>query len=297
MSTEEISSRYADLDEWPTHEAVAAILEDQSVAAAAVQAQTGAIAAAAEASAERLREGAGRLIYVGAGTSGRLALLDGVELGPTYDWSEDRLVFCLAGGSGALRASVEGAEDDIAAAEAIIANTAAGPADVAIGVAASGRTPYTLAAIRAAAAAGALTIGISNNAGTPLLAAAHHPIHLDTGLEIVAGSTRMKAGTAQKIALTTLSTAIMLRLGRLYGGLMVDMRASNAKLRQRAIAMVCQISGADQPLAGAALERMGGSIKLAALSALGAEPENAIALLKQAHGNLRHAIARLELPV
>jgi len=293
VSTEGISSHYADLDQWPTRDAVAAMIDDQGAAAAAVQAQAGAIAAAADAAAERLRDGESRLIYIGAGTSGRLAVLDGVELGPTFSWSGDRLVFCLAGGSGALLTSVEGAEDDRQAGEAAIRSARARPADVAIGVAASGRTPYTVAALRAAAAAGALTVGMANNEGTPLLAAAAHPIHLDTGPEIVAGSTRMKAGTAQKIALNAFSTGVMLRLGRLYGGLMVDMRVSNAKLRERAIAMVCQISGVARPLAAAALDREGGSIKLAVLTALGAGPDDAAALLKEADGNLRQAIAVL----
>jgi N-acetylmuramic acid 6-phosphate etherase len=293
ISTELISSRYAGLDLWPTAEAVQAMLEAQLAAAAAVQAAAAAIAAAADAAAARLQGGAGRLIYVGAGTSGRLAVLDGVELGPTFDWGEERLVYALAGGEQALLASVEGAEDDAGAAEALIRAAGPGAGDVVIGVAASGRTPYTVAAVRAAAAAGALTIGLAGNAATPLLEAVRHPILLDTGPEAVAGSTRMKAGTAQKIALNTLSTAVMLRLGRVHDGLMVSMRLSNRKLRERAGAMVARIAGVDRPSADDALARAGGSIKRAVLVASGADPDQAAALLSQAGDNLRSAIARL----
>ena len=293
MSTELISSRYGDLDLWATGDAVQAMLEGQLAAAAAVQSQVAAIAAAADAAADRLKDGTGRLVYVGAGTSGRLAVQDGVELGPTYDWGSDRLVYALAGGMDALLISVEGAEDDAAAGERVIKDAGPGAADVVIALAASGRTPYTVAAVRAAAAAGALTIGIASNAGTPLLEAAEHPILLDTGAEIVAGSTRMKAGTAQKIALNLLSTAVMLRLGRVYKGLMVDMRVSNQKLRTRAVTMICEISGAARSVAETALDEGGGNIKLAVLVALGAEPKDAASVLRDAGDNLRIAISRL----
>ena len=292
MSTELISNRYAGLDLWPTADAVQAMLEGQIAAAAAVQAQAGAIAAAADAAAERLRESEGRLVYIGAGTSGRLAVQDGVELGPTFDWREERTFYLLAGGMDAMLTSVEGAEDDQAAAEEAIRGAALTASDVAIGVAASGRTPFTVAALRAARAAGALTIGIASNGCTPLLAVADHPILIETGPEIVAGSTRMKAGTAQKIALNLLSTATMLRLGRVYDGLMVDMRLSNRKLQGRAAAMVSQITGVDRAAAEAALERSGGSIKLASLLALGADVEEARQALDEAGGNLRAALSR-----
>jgi N-acetylmuramic acid 6-phosphate etherase len=196
----------------------------------------------------------------------------------------------------ALLISVEGAEDDAAAGERAIKAADPNAADVVIGLAASGRTPYTVAAVRAAAEAGALTIGIASNAGTPLLQAAEHPILLETGAEIVAGSTRMKAGTAQKIALNLFSTAVMLRLGRVYQGLMVDMRVSNAKLRERAATMICEISGVAKAAAETALDRTGGNIKLAALVALGADGEDAASLLNEAGGNLRVAISRIAAP-
>lgn len=293
MSTELISQRYAGLDLWPTPDAVQAMLEGQLAAAAAVQSQAQAIADAAEAAADRLRSDTGRLVYIGAGTSGRLAVQDGVELGPTYDWPEERTLYLLAGGLDAMLTGVEGAEDDEAAAENEIRRAALTASDVAIGVAASGRTPYTLAALRAARAAGALTIGIASNAGTPILDVAEHPILIETGPEIVAGSTRMKAGTAQKIALNLLSTAIMLRLGRIHDGLMVDMRLSNRKLRARAAGMVAQITGSDPAAAEVALERSGGRIKPASLIALGAAPDQARQLLDRAGGNLRDALSAL----
>ena len=293
MPTEAVSARYADLDLWPTGDAVAAMLEGQLAAAAAVRAQAGALTAAAEAAAARLADTAGRLVYAGAGTSGRVAVQDGVELGPTYDWPEARLVYALAGGMGALLSSAEGAEDDAAEGAEAMRRAGVGPADVVIGVAASGVTPYTVAAVREAAAAGALTVGMASNPDTPLLQAAAHPILLDTGGEIVAGSTRMKAGTAQKIALNVLSTAVMIRLGRVYGSLMVDMRLSNRKLRERAVGLVGAISGVDRAAAEAALERAGGNIKRAALVSMGAEPQAAEAALRDSGDNLRKAIARI----
>ena len=292
MATETISARYAGLDLWPTGEAVLAMAEGQMAAAAAVQSQAQAIADAADAAAARLRDGRGRLIYIGAGTSGRVAVQDGVELGPTYSWESERVVYALAGGMEALLSSVEGAEDDEATGADAVRRLAPSPSDVAIGVAASGRTPYTLAALRTAAEAGALTVGVASNPATPLLAAAAHPILLDTGPEIVAGSTRMKAGTAQKIALNLLSTAIMLRLGRVYDGLMVDMRVSNRKLGHRALAMVERIAGVGPEAADQALAQADGRIKVAVLIAMGANPSHAAKLLRETGDDLREAIAR-----
>ena len=294
MTTEDFSSRYADLDLWPTGEAVEAMIEGQLAATAAVRSQAAAIAKAADDAAARLSNPAGRLIYAGAGTSGRLAVQDGVELGPTFGWESDRTVYLLAGGKDALMTSVEGAEDDAATGERAMREAAPGPCDVVIGVAASGSTPYTLAAVRAAAEGGALTIGIANNAGAPLLQCAVHPILLDTGAEIIAGSTRMKAGTAQKIALNLLSSAVMLRLGRVYDGRMIAMRVSNAKLRRRAVDMIRDIARVGQAAAAGALDQADNDIGLAVMIALGNAPESALAALTAAGGNLRLALRRLE---
>lgn len=292
MSTEAINARFAELDLWPTGEAVRIMLEEQLAAAAVVQSQAAVIASAAEAAATRLADPSGRLIYVGAGTSGRLSVLDGVELGPTFDWGDDRLAYLIAGGPDALLTSVEGAEDDASAAEAAMLGLKPTASDVVVAVAASGRTAYTVAAARAGATLGALTVGIASNAGTPLLESVDHPILVDTGAEVVAGSTRMKAGTAQKIVLNTFSTAVMIRLERVYKGLMIDMRVTNRKLRGRAAQMICETANVENPVAEAALERAGDNIKLAVLIALGGSVDEAAAVLQAAGGNLRTAIER-----
>jgi N-acetylmuramic acid 6-phosphate etherase len=290
MPTEAADPRFTDIDDWPTPIAVEAMLEGQLSAVAAVRDQVATIARAADASAERLRNG-GRLVYAGAGTSGRVAIQDGVELTPTYNWPATRLVFLLAGGDVAMTGAVEGAEDDAGAARSAIAAHGVGPQDVVIGVAASGRTPYTIAAIEAGRAAGALTISICNNPDSPLAAASEIAIVADTGSEPVAGSTRMKAGTAQKVVLNLLSTATMLRLGLVYRGLMVNMRVTNDKLAARARAMVARIAGVDEEAAANALHATSNDIKRAVLVARGAAPDAATAILARAKGNLRAALA------
>lgn len=294
MSTEAVDPRFVDIDRWPTEAAVDAMLESQFAAVAAVKSQVSAIAAAAEDAAARLGR-VGRLVYVGAGTSGRIAVQDGVELFPTYNWPRERLVLLMAGGPSALTESVEGAEDDSDAGRAAVAAAVVGRTDVLIGVAASGRTPFTIAAIEAARAAGALSIAVTNNPAAPLLAQAHHKIVADTGGEVVAGSTRMKAGTAQKAVLNMLSTATMLRLGLVYRGYMVNMRASNDKLRRRAQAMIRDIAAVDEDTAARALAAAGLEIKHGILIALGAEPATADRLLNDHRDNLRGAIAALHV--
>jgi len=292
MNTETLDPRYRDLDLWPTQLAVEAMLEGQMAAIAALQSQTAAIAAAAEQAAQRLGA-SGRLVFVGAGTSGRLAVQDGTELYPTFGWTMERMVFLMAGGSGALTEAKEGAEDDADAARAEITEANIGPHDVVIGVAASGRTPYTVAAIDQAREAGALTIGIANNAGTALLTHAEHAILAVTGSEIVAGSTRMKAGTAQKAALNLLSTAIMLRRGLVYEGRMVAMRISNAKLLQRGQAMVQDIAGVDADVAAHALAAAENDIRLAVVVASGVPVDAGRALLEAHGGDLRSLLQKL----
>ena len=290
MSTEQVDPRYVSIDRWPSASAVEAMLEGQMAAIAAIKSQVAAIASAAEAAAGRLGT-AGRLIYAGAGTSGRVAVQDGVELFPTYNWPRERLVFLMAGGPAALTESVEGAEDDAAAGREAVAQLGIQPTDVVIGVAASGRTPYTVAVIEAAREAGALTIGVANNSGAGLLTKAEHAILADTGSEIVAGSTRMKAGTAQKAVLNLLSTTIMLRRGLVHQGLMVNMRVSNRKLRGRAETMVADIAGVSRDAAAEALDRAGEEIRRAVLVALGASADEADDLLVAHHGALAGAMA------
>ena len=293
MSTEAIDPRYIDIDQWPTIRAVEAMLEGQMAAIAAIGSQTGRIAQAAEAAAARLGTN-GRLVYDGAGTSGRIAVEDGGGLYPTYNWPQERLLFLMAGGLAALTEAAEGAEDDADAARAEITAAQVGPQDVVIGVAASGRTPYTVAAIAAAREAGALTIGIANNDGTALLAAADHGLVAATGTEIVAGSTRMKAGTAQKAMLNMLSTAIMLRMGLVYRGRMVNMRISNEKLRLRGQAMVRDIAGVDMDDAARALDAVGQDIKQAVLVAMGVPTDEAHRLLDIHGQNLPAAMRAVQ---
>ncbi len=288
-TTESASPRFTDIETWPTVEAIDAMLESQFSALACIKAQVPLIAAASEAGAARLKRG-GRLIYVGAGTSGRIAVQDGVELGPTFGWPRERLEFVIAGGMAALSSSAEYAEDDAIAGQSMIAALNLMPNDVVIGVAASGRTPFTVAAIEYARCSGAMTIGLANNCNTVLLIAAEHGILADTGSEVIAGSTRMKAGTAQKIILNMLSTAMMLQLGGVYRGLMVNMVISNEKLRQRALVMVESLSGCDSVVAEQALKVAGGNIKKAVLVARGQSAETATSVLLACDDDLRCAI-------
>jgi N-acetylmuramic acid 6-phosphate etherase len=292
-ATEQIEARYGNLDSWSTAEMLDAMLEAQLEAVAAVRAALPAIAAAVEDAAAALRCG-GRLVYAGAGTSGRIGVQDGAELTPTFDWPRERLVFLMAGGEQALIRSVEGAEDSETDGTRVAAETKIGPNDVVIGVAASGATPYTIGVMRAAQAAGAITIAVSSNADAPLFEAAHHRILVKTGGEVIAGSTRMKAGTAQKIVLNLFSTALMVKLGRVYRGLMVHMRATNAKLRKRAVRIVQELAGCDEAAAMQHLETADGDLKLAVLLAGGAERRQAMAALAKHDGNLRFAIAELK---
>jgi N-acetylmuramic acid 6-phosphate etherase len=292
MATEQISPRFVDLDSWSTADMIDAMYEGQLAAAAAVRVALASISAAVDDAVPSLERG-GRLVYVGAGTSGRIAVQDGTELPPTYNWPSDRLVFVMAGGMGALVQSSEGAEDQSEEGARAIAEAAVGANDVVIGVAASGTTPFTVGALRAARARGAVTVAIANNRGAPLFEAARHRILIETGTEVVAGSTRMQAGTAQKIVLNLFSTAVMVRLGRVYRGLMVNMRARNSKLLRRAEVIVEQIVGCGAKEAARYVEAADGDVKLAVLLGLGLDLADATMILQRHHGNLRKAIGEL----
>jgi N-acetylmuramic acid 6-phosphate etherase len=287
--TERPCPRYSGIDVWEPRDALDAMIEAQFAAVAAVRAARGAIEAAAQAMEARLGE-RGRLIYAGAGTSGRLAVQDGAELMPTFSWPPERLLLLIAGGRDALLQAVEGAEDEAANAAELIRRHDVGASDVLVAVAASGTTPFTLSCLREAKRLGALTIGVANNPGTPLLAHADHAILLDTGPEPIAGSTRMNAGTAQRITLNLLSSLLMIRLGRVYKGLMVDVQASNAKLAQRREAIVRDLTGKGGDEVRDALCRANGDVKLAVLLLGGCELELARAALGRAGGRLRAAI-------
>lgn len=292
MRTEGVSARYVDLDSWSSGDMIEAMYEAQLFAAAAVREALADITAAVDDAVAALRGGGGRLVYAGAGTSGRIGVLDGTELWPTFGWPADRLVFALAGGLEAMVESAEGAEDDEAEGSRAMTGMSVSSADVVVGVAASGTTPFTIGALRAASAAGAVTVAVASNPQTPLFEAARHGIVVRTGSEVIAGSTRMKAGTAQKIVLNLFSTAVMVKLGRVYKGEMVEMRAGNAKLRQRAERMVERLAGCSPAAAARFMEQTEGDIKTAVLLGFGLSLTDASALLERCGGNLRACIER-----
>ena len=258
-TTETAATRFAGVEQWPVEDMVGAMIEGQMAAVASLQAVAGAIASAIEAAVPRLQAG-GRLIWLGAGTSGRIAVQDAAELLPTFGWPPERARALMAGGEAALLRAVEGAEDDGPAAIAALQALGLTARDVVIGVAASGQTPFTVAGVEHARGIGALTIGFFNNPGGALGAVCAHPVALRTGAEIIAGSTRMKAGTAQKAALNILSTGIFLRLGHVWRGRMIEMAPSNAKLHQRAVEMVAELADVPPGRAERALDE-GGTIK------------------------------------
>jgi N-acetylmuramic acid 6-phosphate etherase len=295
MDTERASPRYVDIDLWEPNDILQAMIEGQMSAVAAVRAALPAIEQAALATEARLRDG-GRLIYVGAGTSGRLAVQDGAELIPTFNWPKDRLLLLMAGGKEALLRSAENAEDETGQALAVIQQHGIRATDVLIAVAASGTTPFTLTCLREAKRRGAYTIGIANNRGTPMLEEADCSIWLDTGPEPIAGSTRMKAGTAQRAALNLLSSSVMIRLGRVHEGLMIDLQAINAKLERRSENILMRLTGRAPEEVRKALTRANGSVKLAVLLLHGCSVEEAKTALDRAGGRLRTALRHLGSP-
>jgi N-acetylmuramic acid 6-phosphate etherase len=261
-STETPHEAHGGLDTYATARMVEAFVDDQARAVAAVREAAAAISAAVDAALPRIGRG-GRLLYVGAGTSGRLGLLDSVELSPTFSWDPARAVALLAGGHDALFRAVEGAEDDARQGAADIAARDTGPDDVVLLIAASGSTPYVLGAAEAARGRGALTIGMANNPGSPLADRVEVSIMLDTGAEVISGSTRLKAGTAQKVALNAFSSALMVKLNKVHGNLMVDVRPSNAKLVRRCIHLTMLSTGCGEARARDALEASGYHVKTA----------------------------------
>lgn len=295
LSTEQPSQQHAQLDEYSAEQLVAAFSADQARAAEAVGKAAAQLTRAVDLAYARLQAGSGRLIYLGAGTSGRLGVLDGVELLPTFSWPPERLITLIAGGQGAMFRAAEGAEDDEALAEADMRATQLTPSDVLIALAASGTTPYVLACVRAARSAGALSIGVTNNPGSPLARAVDAPVELDTGPEVISGSTRLKAGTAQKIALNTFSSSLMVRLGKVYGNLMVDLMATNAKLRRRAVRLTQHATGASEKDARSALSASEMHVKTAVVMLkTGLDAEAARQRLRRAAGHTRRALGENE---
>ncbi len=290
LATEQVNPATRDIDRMTTLEMVRAMnVEDASVAGAVAQALPQ-IAAAIEAIAARLRRG-GRLIYMGAGTSGRLGVLDASECPPTFNVSPEMIVGCVAGGPMALARSQEDQEDSAEGGQADAARLNIGEADALVGITASGRTAYVLGATAYARERGALTIGVVCNPGSPLEAQADITIITVVGPEVISGSTRLKAGTAQKMVLNMLSTGTMILLGKTFGNLMVDVQATNQKLRQRAISIVRQATGLEYEAAEALLAASSGEVKTAILAARASiAPEEARARLAAHDGVLRAAL-------
>jgi N-acetylmuramic acid 6-phosphate etherase len=291
-ATEQRNPRTADLDAMSTDALLSAMNDEDRTVADAVRAQLPRIAAVVDATAARLRAG-GRLVYCGAGTSGRLGVLDAAECGPTFAAAPGQVTAVIAGGAPALQRAVEGAEDDAAQGAADLQQLGLCSRDAVVGLTASGRTPYVLGALRHARAAGAFTAAVACSPGGPVAAAADVAIEIATGPEVLTGSTRLKAGTAQKLVLNMLSTAVFVRLHKVHGNLMVDLQASNDKLRARSRRIVAQATGSAPAAATAALERCGGEVKTAiVVLAAGVSVATARRLLQELDGSVRAALAQ-----
>ncbi|HEX6811889.1 MAG TPA: N-acetylmuramic acid 6-phosphate etherase [Planctomycetota bacterium] len=262
LTTEARNPRTADLDAMSTEDLLAVMNDEDRGVALAVRAVLPRIAEAIDAIAERMRKG-GRLVYCGAGTSGRLGLCDAAECPPTFSARPDQVVALMAGGDDAFRKAVEGAEDSEALGAADLKAIGLGTKDVVVGIAASGRTPYVVGALRHAHAVEALTVAVVCNPGSPVAAAATLPIEVITGPEVLTGSTRLKAGTATKMVLNMLSTGAFVRLNKVYGNLMVDLQATNQKLVGRSVRIVSQATGCDLATAERVLAECDGEVKAA----------------------------------
>ena len=289
--TEERNWRTVDIDLVSTEEVLRLLNAEEATVAGAVASVLPVLATVVDHVVERIQAG-GQVHYFGAGTSGRMGVLDSAEVVPTFGLEPGVFVAHQAGGDDALAIAVEDAEDDEALGVRDARTVSA--ADVVVGITASGRTPYVAGALRSARLAGALTVLVSSNPAAPLAALAQHDVLVDTGPEAIAGSTRLKAATAQKMVLNALSTAAMVRLGRTYSNLMASMSGTNAKLRQRQLAILGEASGATDEACRAELARCGGNLRLALLCLLsGRDPGEAAAELAGAGGSVRGALARL----
>lgn len=290
LATETADPRFASIDTMSVSELADTMNRADAAVPSAVQRALPQIAPAIEATAERMKAG-GRMIYVGAGTPGRIGVLDASECPPTFGTPPEQVFAVIAGGPKAVVAPCEGAEDDVVAGALAMDTAGIGPLDTVIGIASSGRTPFVVSALLEATARGALTVALTCNTGTPLAEAAEHQIEVIVGPEVIAGSTRLKAGTAQKLVLNMFSTIVMVQLGKTYGNLMVDVKPTNVKLRERALRMVQEITGAARTEALDALVANDNSVKqtITALR-LGLDPADAAAQLTKHGGLLRAAL-------
>ena len=290
LTTEAYRPDLAEIDRQPTLEIARTMNREDTAVPTAVAAQLPQIAAAIDGAAERMARG-GRLLYLGTGTAGRLGVLDASECPPTFNTDPQEVIGLIAGGPDAMATAVEGAEDSKELAASDLDGLGVNADDVVVGISASGRTPYAVGAVEHARRLGALTIGLSCNAGSPLGSAAEHGIEVVVGPELITGSTRLKAGTAQKLVLNMISTISMIRLGKTYGNLMVDVRASNDKLRARSRRIVALATGAGAEIVEDALSATGGEVKNAILTILGeVDATTAARLLDDSRGQLRAAL-------
>jgi N-acetylmuramic acid 6-phosphate etherase len=290
MLTEQQNPKTEGIDQFSVLEILQTINDEDQKVALVVRETLPTIAQAAEAIAAAFRQ-RGRLIYVGAGASGRTGVIDAVECIPTYSAYPGQVVGVLAGGAPAMMQSIEGAEDQYDVGISDVQALHLQPMDVVVGITASGTTPYVLGALSYANSLGVTTVGIACNVPAPVLDAAQIKIPLPVGPEVITGSTRMKAGTAQKLVLNMLSTAAMVRSGKVYGNLMVDVQALNEKLHRRARRIVRQITGVDEETARDLLLRAGKSVKVAiVMQRRGVDAETARALLNTAQGYLRKVL-------
>ncbi len=290
LETEHRNPETQQLDMLSTQEIVATIHREDEKVATAVRQALPEISATVDIMVEALRTG-GRILYIGAGTSGRLGVLDAAECPPTFNTPPEMVQGLIAGGERAMFSAVEGAEDDPDLAARDLQARNLSPGDVVIGLAASGRTPYVMGGLRYAARTGCRTIAVVCVTGAELSEVAELTIAIPVGPEVITGSTRMKAGTAQKMALNMLSTATMVKMGKTYGNLMVDVKASNAKLTARIHRIVRDATGVSEVDAAKALTLAGGSAKIAIVMLLGGiAPDCAARCIETAHGSVRHAL-------
>ena len=291
IATEQRNLRTLDIDRVDTAEMLRIINAEDARVPDAVAQNIPAITMAVDGIVERIRNG-GRLIYIGAGTSGRLGVLDASECPPTFNTPPELVVGLIAGGDHALRHAVEHVEDQPEAGAAALRAINLSDKDTVVGIAASGRTPFVLGAIDYANQLGALTVGVCNTDGAALSEAVQIPIAVLSGPEVITGSTRLKAGTGQKLVLNMLTTGAMIRVGKTYGNLMVDLQPTNQKLRVRAVGIIRDAAGISEAEAITALERANGNVKTAIVSSiLDITPDDAEALLSASQGRIRDAVA------
>ncbi|GHS84869.1 N-acetylmuramic acid 6-phosphate etherase [Actinomycetota bacterium] len=292
LTTEAADPARDDIESLGTLELVRAMNANDQAVPGVIGSQAEAIARAVDGIVERMRRG-GRLLYVGAGTAGRIGILDASECPPTFGIDPSLVVGLIAGGPRAIQQAVESSEDDPGSAATELEALHLAATDVVVGISASGRTPYVLGALRYARGVGALTVGVVSNHASPVAAAADVPIEVVVGPEFVAGSTRLKAGTAQKLVVNMLSTLTMVRLGKTYRGVMVDLVATNEKLRARSVRTVATLTGASVEQSLRTLEACAGSVKAAVLVlSAGVAPDEATALLAEEDGHLAAALRR-----